>query len=92
LGIRVPCMIVSPYPKAVGYVSHTQYEFGSILKFTEEAFGLKSLEKTDLRANSLSDSFNFRQKPIPFKTIPAKYPLSKFLRESHSDGPHNIDS
>jgi phospholipase C len=92
LGIRVPCMIVSPYPKAVGYVSHTQYEFGSILKFTEETFGLNSLNKTDVRANSLSDSFNFSRKPLQFKTIPAKYPASKFLLEPHDAAPPNIDS
>jgi len=92
LGIRVPCIIVSAYPKAVGYVSHTQYEFGSILKFTEETFGLPSLDKTDVRANSLSDSFDFRKKPRQFKTIPAKYPVSKFLFERHTVGPFNIDS
>jgi len=43
LGIRVPCLIISPYaketsPSQPGYVSHTQYEYGSILKFIEEAF------------------------------------------------------
>ena len=92
LGIRVPCMIVSPYPKGVGYVSHTQYEFGSILKFIEETYGLPSLNKTDVRANSLSDSFDFKKRPLQFKTIPAKYPISKFLYERHSNGPYDIDS
>jgi phospholipase C len=56
--MRVPLIIVSPYAKP-GYVSHTQYEFGSILKFVEETFGLASLNTTDARANSLDDSFNF---------------------------------
>ncbi|MGA8535162.1 MAG: alkaline phosphatase family protein, partial [Candidatus Tumulicola sp.] len=32
LAIRVPCIIISPYTKA-RYVSHTQYEYGTILKF-----------------------------------------------------------
>jgi phospholipase C len=58
LGMRVPLIIVSPYAKS-GYVSHTQYEFGSILKFVEETFNLGSLNTTDARANSLDDSFNF---------------------------------
>ena len=69
LGFRVPLIIVSPYAKK-GYVSHTQYEFGSILKFAETTFGLDSLNTTDLRANNLSDSFDFTQKPRPFVPIP----------------------
>ena len=39
LGFRVPLIVISPYAKT-GYVSHVQHEFGSILKFTEETFGL----------------------------------------------------
>ena len=34
-----PCIVISPYAKR-GYVSHTQYEYGSILKFVEEVFNL----------------------------------------------------
>ena len=34
LGFRVPAIIVSPYAKP-GYISKTQYEFGSILKYIE---------------------------------------------------------
>ena len=41
LGFRVPMLILSPYARETsssqpGYISHTQYEFGSILKFVEE--------------------------------------------------------
>ena len=41
LGFRVPLLIASPYARQGssrygGYVSHTQYEFGSILKFIED--------------------------------------------------------
>lgn len=39
LGPRVPLLIISPYAR-VGYISHTQYEFSSVLKFIEELFGL----------------------------------------------------
>ena len=39
LGMRVPVLIVSPYARR-GYVSHTRYEYGSILKFIEQAFDL----------------------------------------------------
>jgi len=88
LGIRVPCIIVSPYAKT-NYVSHTQYEFSSVLKFAEQAFSLPVLGApadgyTDTRANSLVDSFNFTQKPRAFVKIPAKYPISYFLTHPQS--------
>jgi phospholipase C len=88
LGIRVPCIIISPYAKP-HYVSHTQYEFGSILKFVEETFGLPSLGPvtegyTDARAHSLSDSFDFNAPPRAFTPIPAPSPASYFLRRPPS--------
>jgi phospholipase C len=91
LGIRVPCLIISPYAKR-GFVSHTQYEYGSVLKFIEEAFGLPALGPTsdgytDTRAASISDSFDFNQAPRAFTPIPTKYPLSHFLTEPPSDEP-----
>jgi phospholipase C len=58
LGFRVPMLVVSPYAKH-GYVSHTQYEFGSILKFIEQNWNLGSLGSTDQRANSIGDVFDF---------------------------------
>jgi phospholipase C len=71
--------VVSPYAKP-GYVSHVQHEFGSILKFTEETFGLPSLGTTDARADDLSDCFNFTNlQPRRFKRIKAKYPPSYFF-------------
>jgi phospholipase C len=90
LGIRVPCLIISPYAKK-GYVSHTQYEFGSILKFVEQTFNLPGIGEnsfgsgyTDARATSLSDSFDFTQAPRPYVKIPAKYPIAHFLSETPS--------
>jgi phospholipase C len=79
LSFRVPLIVVSPYAKP-GYVSHVQHEFGSILKFTEETFGLPSLGTTDQRADDLSDCFNFtNQQPRHFKRIATKYPPSYFF-------------
>ena len=75
--------VISPYAKA-GTVSHTQYEYGSTLKFIEHTFGAASLGYTDARANSLIDSFDFTQPPITFKNIPAKYPPSYFLKQRSS--------
>ena len=80
LGFRVPMIVISPYAKP-GYVSHVPYEFGSILKFVEETFGLGSLGTTDTNANDLSDCFNFGSKPRRFRPIPAKYSASYFLRQ-----------
>lgn len=72
LGFRVPLVVISPYAKA-GYVSHTQYEFGSILAFTEETFGIPkgALGTTDVRANDLMDAFDFAQTPRPYVQISA---------------------
>jgi phospholipase C len=64
LGPRVPLLIISPYA-IPGYISHTQYEFSSILKFVEERFGLPPLTDRDANANDTTDSFNFAQTPLP---------------------------
>jgi len=83
LGLRVGCIIVSPYAKP-HYVSHTQYEFGSILKFIENVWGLQSLGTTDVRANSIIDCFDFTQAPRSFNVIPAKYGKNYFLQQKPS--------
>jgi phospholipase C len=80
LGFRVPLIVISPYAKH-HYVSHVQYEFGSILKFTEETFGLGSLHTTDVRANDLSDCFDFSKPPTKFRSISAPLPPSYFLKQ-----------
>jgi phospholipase C len=84
LGLRVPCIIISPYARR-HHVSHTQYEYGSILRFVEEVFRLPLLGTAadgydDARANSISDSFNFAQQPLRFTPIPAPYPPTFFLQ------------
>jgi phospholipase C len=86
LGFRVPMILVSPYAKQ-GYVSHTQYEFGSIVKLVEQVFNLGSLGTTDQRAASLEDMFNFTQAPRQFQQIQAKYSQSFFERQPPSNVP-----
>ncbi len=78
LSFRVPMIVISPYAQ-MRYISHTPHEFGSILKFTEEMFGLPSLGTTDGRSDDLSDCFNFNKQPAPFKLIPAQYPPHYFF-------------
>jgi len=80
LGFRVPMIVISPYAKP-NYVSHVHYEFGSILKFIEETFGLPSLNTTDKRATDLSDCFSFTTTPRAFKPIAAKYSAAYFERQ-----------
>ena len=89
LGFRVPLLVISPYAKQ-GYVSHVQHEFGSILKFTEEAFDLPSMKTTDERADNLADCFNFRSPMHQFKRIKAKYAAQYFLHQTVSNqAPHD---
>ena len=86
LGFRVPMLIVSPYARP-GYVSHTQYEFGSILRFVEDNWRLGSLHQTDARATSIADAFAFASAPRPFAPIAAKYSRSYFEHQPPSDRP-----
>ena len=73
-------LIISPYAKK-GYVSHTHYEHGSILKFVEEQFGLASLAASDKRANSAADAFDFTQSPRKFVQIQGPYGKNYFLHQ-----------
>ena len=86
LGFRVPMLVVSPYAKPQ-YVSHTHYEFGSILKFIEDTFSLGRLGTTDTRATSIANVFDFSQHARKFRHINAKYSKSYFERERASNVP-----
>jgi phospholipase C len=85
LGFRVPLIVVSPYAKH-GYVSHTQHEFGSILKFVEDNFNLPSLGQADARADNLIDCFDFTQSVSPYTPVTTQRNATFFLRERHVPG------
>ncbi|MDP9025243.1 MAG: hypothetical protein M3N13_07710, partial [Candidatus Eremiobacteraeota bacterium] len=85
LGFRVPLIVISPYAKT-HYVSHVQHEFGSLLKFTENAFNLPSLNYTDARSDDLSDMFNFNQPPTTFQSIPLNVSAQRLRKESAVPG------
>jgi phospholipase C len=86
-GFRVPMIVVSPYAKA-GFVSHQTHDFGSILKFTEEVFGLPTVGYADAVADDLSDCFNFQQTPLTFQPVAAKYDAAYFLtHKMPAEGP-----
>jgi phospholipase C len=75
LGLRVPLIVVSPYAKT-GYVSHVPHEFGSLLRFVEERYGLQSLGYSDARSDDLTDCFDFGQSPVPYHAVLAPYSQS----------------
>jgi len=86
LGLRVPALIVSAYAKQ-NYISQTDYEFGSILKYIENNWNLGRLGTTDERATSIIDCFDYSQKPRRFVAIPSKYSKEYFLRRPPSGLP-----
>lgn len=74
-GIRLPLVIVSPYAK-VAFTDRHPATFASILRFTEEAFGLAPLSVNDRDAYDFANSFDFsapvagarvslKQRPVP---------------------------
>ena len=86
LGFRVPMIVISPYARA-GKISHTHYEFGGILKFIEDVWGLGRLNTTDVRAHSIIDALNLERKPLGFEAVPAKYSQAFFERQPPSSLP-----
>jgi phospholipase C len=81
LGVRIPLLIVSPYAKK-HYVSHVQYEHGSILRFIEDRWGLPQLAASDARATSpAADAFDFTKKPRRFVPIPSPKNEAFFMHQ-----------
>ena len=80
LGLRVPMLAISPYATAGSVTSRCDpssayYEFGSILRFAEDDFGLAQMAASDARAADPANDpcvFNFNQPPRPFKKIPER--------------------
>src|SRR5262249_22746610 len=74
LGPRVPLIVISPYVKE-GLVSHTVYEFASVLQFIEHLYRVKALTGRDVEANSLLDMLDIAQAPatpllLPLRSCP----------------------
>ena len=90
LGFRVPCSSSRRTRKA-RYVSHTQYEFGSILKFVEETFGLRP--RTGVAAYTDRAQQHRRQLRLHAKAaqvhanIGSRYPAAHFIKEPPSHDP-----
>ena len=73
VGFRVPLMIVSPYSSKPGCVLHTNADFGALLKFAEQTFGLGNLgagsEDTWAGVGDITGCLNFNQAPQAFTPI-----------------------
>jgi phospholipase C len=52
-GTRVPALVISPAVKS-GYVDHTQYDTGSILRTIEARWGLPPLTSSDANVAPLT--------------------------------------
>jgi phospholipase C len=79
-GIRVPMVIVSPYAKVSFTDSHAA-TFASILKFTEEAFGLPALSANDLNAYDFANSFDFTAAPTGPRATLRSRPISAATKQ-----------
>jgi len=85
LGFRVPLLVVSPYAKK-NYVTHVQYETASVLRFTEDNFGLAQLAAADTRAADPGpDVFDFTASPRPFVPIPGGKDAAYWQRVERND-------
>lgn len=81
LGFRVGLIVISPYAKQ-NYVSHTQYETASMLRYAEDLFGLPQMAAADKRATSpAADCLDFSQAPRKFVPIKAPKNADFFLRQ-----------
>ena len=93
LGFRVPLLVISPYTPA-GYISPTQHDFGSILRFVEKVFGLGRIPPgnfADARADDLADFFDFSAVPRAFAPIPAPVSGRYFLNDTRPLMPPDDD-
>ena len=67
-----------------GYISNQRDDFGSIIRFIEQNFGITegALTFADARAtHDLTDFFHLGQMPRPFRTVPSKLNAAFFLND-----------
>jgi phospholipase C len=69
LGFRVPAVVVSPFARPGGYVSHTTYDHTSVLKLIETKWNLPPLTKRDAEAVAPLDMLDLAAPPA-FLTPP----------------------
>jgi len=88
-GMRVPLIAISPYARQ-GSVTHTQYEFASVLRSVEDLFALAPMTARDKAASDMwSDGamFDFGQAPRKFSA----FPDSGYSCNASETGPPDTD-
>ena len=82
-GFRVPLLVVSAYTPQ-GYIDNLRYDFGSILRFIEQNFGLSegALTFADARAaNDLTQFFHLQDAARTFHAIRSPMGASFFIND-----------
>ena len=82
-GFRVPLMVVSAYTPA-HYIDNNVYDFGSMLRFIEQNFGLQEgvLGFADARSQTdLAPFFSSVKAPRPFKKISSPKDANYFIND-----------
>ncbi|MBA3914596.1 MAG: hypothetical protein H0X25_12275 [Acidobacteriales bacterium] len=83
-GFRVPMLAISAYTPAK-YVTNNRFEFGSVIRFVEQNYGIPegSLTFSDARARSdLKTFFNLNRIPRPFVTIASPHDANYFRNDT----------
>lgn len=75
-GLRTPFLMISPWAISQGAVVHTAADYGSIMKFVDDLYGIAPLNGIDGQANDLTGFFNLgaNATPAPFSTIASAVP------------------
>ena len=82
-GFRVPLLVVSAYTPA-GYIDNNRYDFGSLLRFIEQNFGLPEgvLGFADARSQTdLTSFFSAAKGPRTFKSIYSPRDAAYFIND-----------
>jgi phospholipase C len=83
-GIRVPLVVASAYTP-VKYIGNNVLDFGSIIRFVEQNYGIQegALTFADSRStNDLTDFFNLNQTPRIFVTIASPKGADYFIHDT----------
>lgn len=93
-GMRQPFIVISAYDRAPGAVFHKYATYASVLRFTEDLYGMPSLNELDGNAYGLDEYFDFSKPPKAFTTIDLSEPGFDPVTACHaytSIQPYDID-
>jgi phospholipase C len=94
MGFRVPLIVVSAYTSP-GFISNTPADFGSVIRFVEQNFGIRagSLTFADARgfASNLTEYFNLGSSPRTFTPISTPLSVQHFINTPPSGDPPDDD-